>query len=92
MNDEYITLETEAEEDAALELVTEESEQSISLEVEQEGVGDYPNYTGAYTVTPTDEAQTLPSAFRVLTENITVEPIPSNYGKITWDGGTLIIT
>lgn len=50
------------------------------------------NYSGAYEVTPTEETQTLATADKVLSGNITVKPIPSNYGLITWDGTKLTVS
>lgn len=49
-------------------------------------------YHGAYEVTPTAETQTLTTANRVLTQNIVVDPIPSNYGLITWNGSYLTVS
>ena len=49
-------------------------------------------YEGAYEVTPTTEAQILPTALKNLTDNIVINPIPSNYGLITWDGSTLTVS
>lgn len=49
-------------------------------------------YQGAYEVTPSEEAQTLPTGSRLMLENLTINPIPSNYGLITWDGSTLTVS
>lgn len=49
-------------------------------------------YTGEYTVTPSSEAQTLETNGLRMTDNITVQPIPSNYGLITWDGSTITVS
>lgn len=49
-------------------------------------------YTGLYTVTPTDEAVVLNTNGLRMTDNITVNPIPSNYGLITWNGSTLTVS
>ena len=49
-------------------------------------------YTGEYTVTPTDEAVVLNTNGLRMTDNITVNPIPSNYGLITWNGSTLTVS
>ena len=58
-----------------------------------EGIPIYPNqYTGAYEVTPTEEEQTLDTAGYMMTENVTVAPIPTNYGKITQHGSTIIVS
>lgn len=51
-----------------------------------------PVYTGATTVTPSAETQILQTANRTVTENITINPIPSNYGLITWDGTVLTVS
>ena len=50
------------------------------------------DYSGSYEVTPTEETQTLATADKVLSGNITVHPIPSNYGLITWDGTKLTVS
>lgn len=49
-------------------------------------------YTGEYTVTPSQETQILSTKDLVMTENVTINPIPSNYGLVTWDGNTLTIS
>ena len=51
-----------------------------------------PSYDGGYTVTPSDSAQVLDTAGKLMAENLTVEAIPSNYGLITWDGATLTVS
>lgn len=48
-------------------------------------------YEGSYTFTPSQEAQTIPIKQLTAKENITVEPIPSNYGKVTQIGNELTI-
>ena len=37
------------------------------------------NYSGSYSVNPTEETQTLPTQFKVLDENIQVNAIPEDY-------------
>ena len=49
-------------------------------------------YGGAYEVTPSSQPQMLPTASRVLARDIVVNPIPSNYGLVTWDGSTLTVS
>lgn len=49
-------------------------------------------YTGEYIVTPSAVQQTLETAGKILRENVIVEPIPSNYGLITWNGSTLLVS
>ena len=58
-----------------------------------EGVPIYPNqYTGAYEVTPSVDTQTLSTRGLMMTDNVTVNPIPSNYGLITWDGSKITVS
>lgn len=54
-------------------------------------VGGIP-YTGEYEVTPSDEAQVLETSGLMMTDNVTINPIPSNYGLITWNGSTLTVS
>ena len=53
---------------------------------------DLPTYTGETVVTPSDTEQVLNTADRVVTRNIVINPIPSNYGLITWNGSTLTVS
>lgn len=51
-----------------------------------------PDYVGPYEVTPSGVAQTLATAGRRMASDVTVNPIPSNYGLVTWDGSTLTVS
>lgn len=53
---------------------------------------DVDDYTGEYEVTPSDEAQTLQTNGLRMIDNVTINPIPSNYGLITWDGSIITIS
>ena len=53
---------------------------------------DLPTYTGATIVTPSTSEQVLNTADKVVTRNIVINPIPSNYGLITWNGSTLTVS
>jgi hypothetical protein len=53
---------------------------------------DLPIYTGITTVTPSTETQTLLTADKAVLSNITVNPIPDNYGLITWNGNILTVS
>ena len=57
----------------------------------REIVGGEP-YEGSYTVTPTSGTQTLPTNGKLLARDLTINPIPSNYGLITWNGSTLTVS
>ena len=49
-------------------------------------------YTGETTITPTEETQTLNTAGKTVAVDIIIEPIPENYGLITWNGSTLTVS
>lgn len=53
---------------------------------------DLPVYTGNTEVTPSTSEQVLNTADKVVTRNIVINPIPSNYGLITWNGSTLTVS
>ena len=53
---------------------------------------DLPTYTGVTEVTPTTAEQVLDTSNKVVTRNIVINPIPSNYGLITWNGATLTVS
>ena len=50
------------------------------------------DYHGEYQVTPSSETQTLETAGKSLTFNIVIDPIPQNYGLITWNGSALTVS
>ena len=49
------------------------------------------NYEGDYVITPTQETQTMNTQSLRMTQNVIINPIPSNYGLVTWNGSTLTI-
>ena len=53
---------------------------------------DLPVYTGGTNITPSTSEQVLNTADKVVTRNIVINPIPSNYGLITWNGATLTVS
>ena len=53
---------------------------------------DLPTYTGETVITPSTTEQVLATAQKVVTRNIVINPIPSNYGLITWNGSTLTVS
>ena len=71
------------------------SDNTITLGMEKARVifiDERPAYTGEYTVTPSSETQVLQTNALRMTGNITVNPIPQNYGLVTWNGSTLTIS
>ena len=51
-----------------------------------------PPYQGSYDITPTSEAQVLHMEGLTASTDLVIEPIPSNYGLITWDGSTITVS
>lgn len=49
-------------------------------------------YTGTYEVTPSASTQTLPTTNRLLTQDVVVNPIPNNYGLITYNGSVITVS
>lgn len=50
-----------------------------------------PNYyDGEYQITPSQEAQTLKTSQKLLVEDIIVNPIPKEYGKVTYNQDRVI--
>lgn len=54
--------------------------------------GAYPEYTGPTTITPTTETQILNTNQKSVLSDITINPIPNNYGLITWNGSALTVS
>lgn len=52
----------------------------------------YPVYDGATEVTPTAAEQVLYTANRTTLSDIIINPIPSNYGSITWNGSYITVS
>ena len=51
-----------------------------------------PAYSGPYEVTPSSETQTLDTDSLYMRGNVVINPVPSNYGLITWDGSSLTVS
>ena len=49
-------------------------------------------FAGPYEYTPTSDEQTVPIAYLMASQDITIKPIPNNYGLITWNGSTLTVS
>ena len=49
-------------------------------------------YDGPYVVTPSAETQVLHTERLRMTDDVTIAPIPSNYGLITWNGAYLSVS
>lgn len=56
------------------------------------GSSETSTYEGPYAVTPTRNTQTLPTANKKAITNVVVNPIPPEYGLITWNGSYLRVS
>ena len=54
--------------------------------------GAYPDYQGPTEITPSEQEQTLVTSQKSVLENIVINPIPQNYGLITWNGSTIRVS
>lgn len=69
--------------------------QRISAEIRLPTIireGDTPVYDGEYEFTPTEEVQVIPTENRLTEQSIIINPIPKNYGLVTWNGHHLTIS
>lgn len=53
---------------------------------------EHPIYDGQHNIAPTSETQVLDTKNKLLRQNIVVDPIPHNYGLVTWNGAWLTIS
>ena len=51
-----------------------------------------PDYDGPYDFTPSSELQTIETNGYRMTDNVTINPIPNNYGLITWNGSIITVS
>ena len=49
-------------------------------------------YDGPTEITPSEDTQVLQTANRTVLQDIIVNPIPPNYGRITWNGSVLTVS
>lgn len=81
--------------------ITEQYEADVSVDgnIEAEADGsivinkiEADEFEGAYEYTPTQNTQIIEIAQKKAVQNITINPIPQNYGLITWNGAYLHIS
>lgn len=80
--------------DRYLELQFDEVDSTLDLtfgEVQEIYVHDE-RYEGSYEVTPSAETQTLPTSGLLMSHDVVVNPIPSQYGLITYNGSILTVS
>lgn len=49
-------------------------------------------YEGSYVFTPSSQTQYAPTAYMTCLGDIKINPIPSNYGLITYDGTVITVS
>lgn len=49
-------------------------------------------YDGHYIITPSSEEQVLETDGKLMLDNVVINPIPQNYGLVTWNGSELTIS
>jgi hypothetical protein len=49
-------------------------------------------YDGDYRIDPSQETVVLSTLGKAMIDNVVINPIPSNYGLITWNGSTLTVS
>lgn len=69
-----------------------EGQNCLNLDIGGEFYGHSPIYTGEYEFTPTNQEQIVPISGLRATRDIRINPIPQNYGLITWNGSTLTVS
>lgn len=70
--------------DASLEWGSDEYVRVVNADADE--------YDGPYEATPTASAQTFATTGKLMVREFTVNPIPSNWGLITWNGSTLTVS
>ena len=64
---------------------------SLDFDVGTVVYADVSDYRGAYEATPSEETQVFTTDRKRMTQDFTVHPIPSNYGRIAWNGTALLV-
>lgn len=89
MTDETQTFTLCDDEVLSFELSREDDIECTLVIPSQIGIDDY---DGPYEVTPSQSEQVLNMRNLRATQNVIINPIPSNYGLITWNGATLTVS
>lgn len=89
MNELVITLSVE---DGETSLLSVDSADDAVLSVDGTFIDGGRYYDGEYEVTPTRSTQVLETGGFKMAQNVIVNPIPRNYGLITYDGSGLMVS
>lgn len=87
MNDLVLILDS----DEGLELSLDGST-DFELTLENASGSVYPVYDGATEFTPTRETQFAMVSGKIVLDNIKINPIPQNYGLVTYNGSIITIS
>ena len=68
------------------------SSPTLSAKMTVPNAAGVPKYEGDYEFTPSDQTQTVAIEGLMARQDIVINPIPSNYGLITWDGSTITVS
>lgn len=64
----------------------------VEIDVGNAVIGAGTPYSGEYEATPTQSTQVFETKDKVMTSNFVVNPIPSNYGLITYNGYDITVS
>ena len=70
----------------------ESGEKSVEIASEPITITGTEPYEGEYSVTPSASEQILETEGLRMTQNVTIAPIPNNYGLITWNGSVITVS
>ena len=69
------------------------SEETIGMDIGAEYVMSSTDpFEGSYEYTPSEQTQTIPIEDLRATQDIVINPIPSNYGLITYNGVSITVS
>lgn len=79
--------------DETLPMDVTSSEETFSMDIGAEyAIASVDQYEGSYEFTPSEQAQTISISGEMATRDIVVNPIPNNYGLITYNGTTITVS
>lgn len=69
------------------------SEETIGMDIGAEyAMSNTDPFEGSYEYTPSEQTQTIPIEDLRATQDIVINPIPSNYGLITYNGISITVS
>lgn len=84
---------TVAQNNVPVNITVSDDSESFGLGIETQIVASVASeYEGPYSVTPSESVQTLETDGKLMADNVTINPIPSNYGLITWNGAFITVS